>query len=158
MDISQVQKQRNVELDKFNQEYSESMQKYHSLLQESVRETDPEKQAVLVSHILDVNSDLAKQVREFIQTQPKSETTNLTSELLKIQKEYNQIKESADNKKTLEMIFDEDNNKIKKIKWQFDILIFLLLLCILTILYLIVKVSLSTLLTIQMPLLTSPPT
>jgi hypothetical protein len=158
MDITQVQKQRNVELDKFNQEYSESMQKYHTLLQESARETDPEKQAVLVSHILDVNSDLAKQVREFIQTQPRSETTDLTSELMKIQKEYNQIKQSADHQKTLEMIFDQDRDKIKKIKWQFDILLFLLVLCIITIIYLIVKVSLSTLLTVQMPVLTSPPT
>lgn len=154
MDISQVQKQRDAELEKFKQEYSESKQKYLELIQESTQEPDSEKQSVLVGQILEVNTDLAKQVREFVQSQPQSGSTDLTSELLKIQKEYNQIQQSTDRHKTLQMILGEDRNKIEKLRWQFDILIFFLGLSIIVILYMIFKVSVSKLLggqTLQLP-------
>lgn len=155
MDISQVQKQRDSELEKFKQEYSESKQKYLGLMQESTQELDSEKQAVLVGQVLEINSELAKQVREFVHSQPESGNTDLTSELIKIQKEYNEIGQSTDRRKTLEMILNEDHNKVQKLKWQFDIVIFFLILSICVILFIILRVSISRLLggqTLQLPI------
>lgn len=155
MDISQVQKQRDAELEKFKQEYSESKQKYLELMQESTQEPDSEKQAVLVGQVLEINSELAKQVRDFVHSQPESGNTDLTSELIKIQKEYNEIGQSADRRKTLEMILNEDRNKVQRLKWQFDIVIFFLILSICVILFIILRVSISRLLggqTLQLPI------
>lgn len=155
MDISQVQKQRDAELEKFKQEYSESKQKYLELMQESTQEPDSEKQAVLVGQVLEINSELAKQVRDFVHSQPESGNTDLTSELIKIQKEYNEIGQSTDRRKTLEMILNEDRNKVQRLKWQFDIVIFFLILSICVILFIILRVSISRLLggqTLQLPI------
>ena len=65
----------------------------------------------------------------------------MTPELKKIQQEYLKLQESTDKKKTLDIILNEDENKIKNIKWQFNLLLFFLGLSILTIIYMIIRLG-----------------
>ena len=51
------------------------------------------------------------------------------------------VQESTDRKKTLDMILNEDEDKIKNVKWQFNLLLFFLALSIVTIVYIIIRLG-----------------
>jgi hypothetical protein len=121
------------ELKAFQDSYAETKQKYYEALQEA--KTDPSQ----VQYALDLNSELAKQVREFIAS--GTESPDLTPELKKIQKEYLRLQQQSDRKETLNMILNEDQNKIKTLKWQYDLLLFFLGLSVLTIIFMIIQLG-----------------
>ena len=112
-------------------------------------EKDPSKQSELISSLLEINSNLAKLVREKIQD--NYEPYDLLPELKKIQKEYLQIQESKDKKITLEMILNEKENQMNSKKFQFNILLFFIILSIIIILYIIIQRGVQ-----KIVLLTSP--
>lgn len=141
--------------DDFNKQYESLKQKYLALVQQAIAEHDSEKQQELIQQILDTNTLLASEVREYIsqksQTQSNpEELTELTNELLKIQDEFTKIQKAKDYKKTLEMILHEDQTKLFSMKWKLNIFLFLLGLCILYILFMIFRLSMPTLPLIQM--------
>ena len=117
--------------------YTETKQKYYETMREA-KEAGPDKQPELIQHLLELNSELAKQAREIIATKP---THDIQSELKVIQQEYLKVQESADKKKTLDIILNEDELKIKNIKWQFNLLLFFLGLSIVTIIYMIIRLG-----------------
>lgn len=117
--------------------YTETKQKYYDTMREA-RQASPDKQPELIQHLLDLNSELAKQAREIIATKPEND---IQSELKIIQQEYLKVQESTDRKKTLDMILNEDELKIKNIKWQFNLLLFFLALSIVTIIYMIIRLG-----------------
>jgi len=117
--------------------YTETKQKYYETMREA-KEAGPDKQPELIQHLLELNSELAKQAREIIATKP---THDIQSELKIIQQEYLKVQESADKKKTLDIILNEDELKIKNIKWQFNLLLFFLGLSIVTIVYMIIRLG-----------------
>jgi hypothetical protein len=71
--------------------------------------------------------------------------------LKKIQKEFLRLQKEDDRKKTLDMILHEDRNKIKSLRWQFDILLVLLGLAIVTILYMIIRLGAQSMLSPVIP-------
>jgi hypothetical protein len=117
--------------------YAETKQKYYDTMREA-QQAGPDKQPELIQHLLDLNSELAKQVREFIASEPDH---NIQPELKKIQQEYLKVKESTDRKKTIDMILNEDQHKIQNMKWQFNLLLFFLGLSIVTIVYMIIRLG-----------------
>jgi CHASE3 domain sensor protein len=117
--------------------YAETKQKYYDAMREA-QQASPDKQPELIQHLLDLNSELAKQVREFIASEPDH---NIEPELKKIQKEFLKVKESTDRKKTIDMILNEDKHKIQNMKWQFNLLLFFLGLSIITIVYMIIRLG-----------------
>jgi len=117
--------------------YTETKQKYYETMREA-QQAGPDKQPELIHHLLELNSELAKQAREIIATKP---THDIQSELKTIQQEYLKVQESADKKKTLDIILNEDELKIKNIKWQFNLLLFFLGLSIVTIIYMIIRLG-----------------
>jgi len=121
------------ELKRFQDSYAETKQKYYEALQEA--KTDPSQ----IQYALDLNSELAKEVREFIAS--GTESPDLTPELKKIQKEYLKLQQQSDRKETLNMILNEDENKIKTLRWQYDILLFFLGLSVVTIIYMIIQLG-----------------
>ena len=121
------------ELKAVQDSYAETKQKYYEALQEA--KTDPSQ----VQYALDLNSELAKQVRDFISSGTQS--PDLTQELKKIQKEYLKLEEDSDRKKTVDMILNEDQNKIKTLKWQYDLLLFFLGLSVITIIFMIIQLG-----------------
>ena len=132
----------------FRSSYIQQKEAYYSALREA-QQAPPDKQRELIQHVLDLNSELAKQVREYIASDPES--PDLTAELKKIQKEFLRLQKEDDRKKTLDMILDEDRNKIKSLRWQFDILLLLLGLAIVTILYMIIRLGAQSMLSPVIP-------
>ena len=119
----------------FQNSYAQQKQAYYSVMNEA-RQATPDKQPELVQQLLDMNSAMASEVRDFIANDPESD---LKPELAKIQKEFMKIQQASDRKKTLEMILNEDQNKIKTVQWQYQILLVLLGLCIIIIIYMIIR-------------------
>jgi hypothetical protein len=132
----------------FRSSYIQQKEAYYSALREA-QQAPPDKQRELIQHVLDLNSELAKQVREYIASDPES--PDLTAELKKIQKEFLRLQKEDDRKKTLDMILHEDRNKIKSLRWQFDILLVLLGLAIVTILYMIIRLGAQSMLSPVIP-------
>ena len=132
----------------FRSSYIQQKEAYYTALREA-QQASPDKQPELIQHVLDLNSELAKQVREYIASDPES--PDLTAELKKIQKEFLRLQKEDDRKKTLDMILHEDRNKIKSLRWQFDILLVLLGLAIVTILYMIIRLGAQSMLSPVIP-------
>ena len=127
MDIIAYQKQRDSELNEFETQYSELKEKYFSALDSAIQEKEPEKQAQLINTVLEINSNLASEVRAFVAKlgdsyDPKA-IAHLTDDLIKYQEEYTKIKQSQDMKTTLESILDEDKIKLKNMNFQFKLYI-----------------------------------
>jgi len=130
-------------------DYIETKKTYYDLMKKVKNEKDPSKQSELISSLLEINSNLVKLVREKIQD--NYEPYDLLPELKKIQKEYLQIQESKDKKITLEMILNEKENQMNSKKFQFNILLFFIILSIIIILYIIIQRGVQ-----KIVLLTSP--
>ena len=148
--------------DDFHKQYETLKQKYVALVQQALNEQDSEKQQVLIQQILDTNTLLASEVREYISskttTQPdQEELSELTQELLRIQEEFMKIQKAKDQKITLEMILNENQTKLFNMKWKLNIFLILLGLSILYILFMIFRLSMPTLPSIQTPQLLARP-
>lgn len=154
MDIIQFQKHRDTELATFKRENELMKEKYANLLSSAVNERDSEKQGELVRQILEVNSGLASELRNFIATQSQKSYDSqaidkLTQELIAYQQDYDKLQKSKDTTTTLNMILNENNLRLSSMRFQFNILLGALLFGILLTVYLILRTSFSTGLQVQ---------
>ena len=124
----------------FHDSYAQQKEAYYSVMREA-REASPDKQPELIQHLLDMNSELAKEVREYIAQTPTDSAPDLKPELLRIQKEFHKLKETSDRKKTLDMILDQDQHKINTLQWQYNLLLFFLGLSVITIIYMVIRLG-----------------
>jgi len=154
MDIKAYQIQRDADLKEFETQYSELKNKYTSTLRSAVQ-ADPQQQSQLINTILEINSNLASEVRAFVaktgDTYDPSEIQHLTDDLQKYQEEYTKIKQSQDMTETLKMVLNEDQDKIKNMRFQFNLYIALLGIGIVIILSYIVWLSMPSLPTLPLP-------
>jgi DNA-directed RNA polymerase subunit F len=154
MDIKAYQIQRDADLKEFETQYSELKNKYTSALRSAVQ-ADPQQQSQLINTILEINSNLASEVRAFVaktgDTYDPSEIQHLTDDLQKYQEEYTKIKQSQDMTETLKMVLNEDQDKIKNMRFQFNLYIALLGIGIVIILSYIVWLSMPSLPTLPLP-------
>ena len=144
MDIIQYQKSRDAESDAFQKAYDAMKVKYLSTLTAAAYEQDPQKQAQLVQSVLQLNAELASEVRAFIASDigqkkgyDESLLTKISNDLTKYQNEYNDIKSSSDMVATLQKILDANTKTLEKVKAEYNIYLILLILGILVLLYLI---------------------
>jgi hypothetical protein len=157
MDLQQNETDKNSELENFKKEYLNTNLIYNDLIEQTISESDGEKQTELVEKVLETNSELASLVREFIQNNKETNVDEIVKDLLKLQNDYMKIQQSNDHKITLDMILNENKNKISKLRWQHDILLILIGLAILVILYSVFMVSFRTT-SVSLPILTATPT
>jgi len=157
MDLQQNETDKNSELENFKKEYLNTNLIYNDLIEQTISESDGEKQTELVEKVLETNSELASLVREFIQNNKETNVDEIVKDLLKLQNDYMKIQQSNDHKITLDMILNENKNKVSKLKWQYDILLLLIGLAILVILYSVFMVSFRTT-SVSLPILTATPT
>jgi hypothetical protein len=143
MDIIQYQKSRDAESALFQKEYDLLKVKYLSTLSAAAYEQDPQKQSQLVQQVLQINAELASEVRAFIaktsnkQGYDESILTQISDDLTKYQNEYSEIKSSSDMVVTLQKILDGNTKKLEKVRAEYNIYLILLVLGIIILLYLI---------------------
>ena len=149
MDIGRYQSDRASELKAFKKEYSDLKLNYTTLLSQAVYETDTGKQAELVKQILNTNSGLAQHVRDFVQqSQGKFDPvliSELTADIIRYQKEYQSIQESADKSIALKNVLNREKNELNALHSQFDIWLGVLLTGIVIVLVLLFRTSLKQL-------------
>ena len=131
MDINQYQKDRESDLQNFKKEYAESKAEYTRLLSLAVYEPDTEKQSELVKQVMELNTQLAAMIRSFIggstdKFDPKT-ISDMTNEIMKYQKEYDELKEKRTKQASFETIYDRENEKLFRTRRQFNIFLSMLL-------------------------------
>lgn len=147
MDIIAFQKNRDSELSAFETEQLGLKRQYNETISNAIAEIDPDKQSELVKQILDVNKELSNGVREFVSKQTQGtpydekSVVELTNELIKYQKQYEQINSGNDKIKTLKLILSEDRDKLSSMQTQFNIMLALSGVGILLIIFMILKIS-----------------
>jgi len=127
MDITQYQKDRAAELKVFRQEYTELKNKYDRLLNQAIFDNRDD----LVAQILEVNTQIAQHVREFVdQSQGKFDPqtiSDLTQEIIRYQREYEEVKSSQDRKKTFQKILNKRTHQLYEARNEFNFFLSLLL-------------------------------
>ncbi len=150
MNLRNFQSQRDQELVSFQKEYSELKTQYNTFLNQAVYEPNPEKQAELVKQILSINSGLAKHVRDFIQNSREkfdhSLITKLTQDIIRYQKDFEQIQNSSDQAETLRDVLYKEKNELNALHTQFNIWLWVLLGSICLLLVLIFRTSIKQML------------
>jgi len=141
MDIQQYQKDRAAELKAFKKEYDVLKVQYTSVLTQAIYEKDPDAQNELIKQVLDINSQLAAHVRDFVgqangKFDPKT-ISDLTNEILAYQKEYEEIKSATNRTEVLQRVLSRENEKLNIIMGEFNIFFYMLLGMILLIVMLI---------------------
>jgi hypothetical protein len=141
MDIQQYQKDRASELKAFKKEYDDLKVQYTTVLTQAVYEKDPDAQNELVKQVLDINSQLAAHVRDFVgqangKFDPKT-IGDLTKEIVAYQKEYAEIKEATNKTEVLKRILSRESQALNIMMGEFNIFFYLLLGMILLIVILI---------------------
>jgi len=146
MDISRYQKDREKELQLFQKEYADLKTNYRQSLTQAVYESDPQKQSTLVQQILNINSNLAKHVREFVQNSrgkfDPALISELTADIIRYQKEFEAIQSASDKSEALKKILDKQRTQLDGIQNQFNIWICVLLGGIALVLVMIFRTSL----------------
>jgi hypothetical protein len=147
MDIVEFEKNRQLRLNDFVHDYDSLKLKYNSLLSDAVYETDPQKQAELLNSILQVNSELASEVRAFIaksgDSDPKT-VDNLTNRLIELQKEYDDIKKSNDLAETAKRLHSQTKTTLDSTVTEYNIYLGAIIFAIFVILMLIFHTSISS--------------
>ena len=150
MDILQYQQDRTSELTEFEQDYSQLKAQYMSLLSDAIYEKDPEKQALMVQMVLRLNSELSAHVKSFIGSIGKkkySSTTveDLTREIIEYQEEHTSLEKATDEVQTLKDILANRKDSLKSVKFEYNILLSILLVAIVIVLFMIMRSSMPTL-------------
>lgn len=146
MDINRYQVDRQQELERFQKNYADMKKQYSELLSKAIT-SDPKIQSEVIRQVLSVNSNLAQHVRDFIQESgakfDPSMISKLTADIIKFQKEYEEIQKSDDKTRALDGILNKERNFLKDLHSQFNIFLGLLLAMIVVILGLIFKTSIT---------------
>jgi len=147
MDILKYQKDREQDLAAFERDYNQLKAQYSTYLTQAVHETDPKKQAGLVKQILGVNSSLAQHVREFISTSNgkfnKELIAKLTEDIIRYQKEYQQIQNASNTTSTLQGILDQEKTDLNALYTKFDMWLYTLLGLIAVVILLLFRTSIK---------------
>jgi len=138
MDIKQYQQDRDKDLSGFQTQYDSLKTEYNKSLTDLIENPDN------INTTLDANKSLSKHVREFISAnQAKLDKTtldSLTEDIIKYQKEYQQIKRSNANADVLKSIIEKNNVKVAIVRTKFNIFLGFMLLIIAAIIFLIFRV------------------
>jgi hypothetical protein len=131
MDIQQYQKDRGAELKAFKKEYDDLKVQYTSVLTQAIYEKDPDAQNELIKQVLDINSQLAAHVRDFVgqangKFDPKT-ISDLTKEIVAYQKEYAEIKEATNKTEVLQRVLNRESQALNIMIGEFNIFFYLLL-------------------------------
>jgi hypothetical protein len=158
MDVKKFQNAREEELSDFQKQYSFLKSEYSTTLASAIKESDPASQSVLIERVQQINAQMAEELRTILATLNKGNDTvnpktidELTEDLIKYQKDYNEIEQSHDKVVTLRLILGTTKETLKNSEFMYyGLLAGLLLLCF-TIPFLIFKNSITSTITSILP-------
>jgi hypothetical protein len=148
MEIKQFQDSRNSQLADFQKQYDYLKGQYSSTLLSAIQETDPQRQQELVQQILSINTELSTEVRGILTELNKGSPgfdpktlEDLTNDLIRYQKQYDEIKKGKDKLQTLKMIYNTTEEKRQNITTMYNLYLGGLILLAFVIVFLIIRTS-----------------
>lgn len=141
MDVQAFQESRKAQLDDFMAEYGKLKTQYNAAISAAISQRDTTAQKTQIQTVLDTNAALSELVKNIIGalTAGTSEIDTatldqLTADLIKYQKDYEELQNSTDQVKTLKMIQATTNsdlqNALTMYNWYLIALCFLCLVVI----------------------------
>ena len=133
MDVKKFRDSRNAELVSFKKQYQFLKGEYSAALSSAIKESDPSQQLVLIQRVQQINAQLADELRSIINIlnkgtsgfEPK-ELDDLTNDLIKYQKEYDEIEKSKDKVDTLKLIRHSMSEKLNSVTFMYYVYIAIL--------------------------------
>jgi hypothetical protein len=130
----------------FEKRYASLKTQYSASLSAAIAEKDLTKREPLVQKVLSINSELSSIVKEFMSSinegtekfNPKT-LSDLTTDLIQYQKEYNEIQESKDKLQTLKIIQNTTDENLLNAEWMYNLYLFGLISLIIFVIYLVFR-------------------
>lgn len=148
MEIKDFQESRNSKLTEFQKEYNFLKTQYSSTLLSAIQEPDPESQQKLISTVLQLNTELSKQVRGILTElnqgsgsfNPKT-LDDLTNDLIEYQKQYHEIQTNKDKLQTLKLIYSTNKETLKETEFMYNLYVGALILLTFVAIYFVMRTS-----------------
>ena len=145
MDIKEFTDSRNKELADFQKQYTYLKSEYSTAVLSAIQETDPEKQQTLIQRILSINQELSSQLKDILGVLNKgadsfdSKTlSDLTSDLIAYQKEFQEMQASTDKVTTLKSIYSTNSKKLGSAQSMYNIYLGVLIFLCVVLSYLVI--------------------
>jgi hypothetical protein len=143
MEIQKFEKERNDNLASFEKSFDLLKTQYSTTLLSAIKETDPVQQQTQITNVLAINAEMVSQLNTIISQlnagtdKISSKTMNeLTQDLVRYQKEYNEIQQSKNKLETLKRVYATSQEKLKTINTMYNIYLgVLVFLCVLVLYY-----------------------
>jgi hypothetical protein len=148
MDIKEFSDSRNAQLAAFQKQYTYLKSQYSTAVLAAIQETDPEKQQALIQQILAVNQELSSQLKEILGLLNKGSDSfdsktlsDLTSDLISYEKEFQEMQASNDKVSTLKRIQATNNSNLGSAQTMYNIYLGVLIFLCVVLSYLVIKSS-----------------
>jgi hypothetical protein len=148
MDIKEFSDSRNAQLAAFQKQYTYLKSQYSTAVLAAIQETDPEKQQALIQQILAVNQELSSQLKEILGLLNKGSDSfdsktlsDLTSDLISYEKEFQEMQASNDKVTTLKRIQATNSNNLGSAQTMYNIYLGVLIFLCVVLSYLVIKSS-----------------
>jgi hypothetical protein len=148
MDIKAFTDSRNSQLSDFQKQYTYLKSEYSSAVLSAIQETDPEKQQILISRILSVNQELSTQLKEILSLLNKGSDSfdsktlsDLTTDLINYQKEFQEMQDSSDQVATLKRIHATNSSNLGTALSTYNIYLGVLIFLCVIVVFLVIRAS-----------------
>jgi hypothetical protein len=148
MDIKAFTDSRNSQLADFQKQYTYLKSEYSSAVLSAIQETDPEKQQILISRILSVNQELSTQLKEILGVLNKGSDSfnsktlsDLTTDLINYQKEFQEMQDSKDKVATLKRIHATNSANLGTALSTYNIYLGVLIFLCVIVVFLVIRAS-----------------
>ena len=147
--MNQFLESRNHRLEDFNKRMGTLKQDYSQTLSAAINESDPASQSTLISKIQELNSQMTEEIRDIISILSKTSSDEgsiekLNEELIKYQKDYDEIQKSQDKLTTLKLIKNTTSETLEKVQYSYWIYLGVLILLCFLIAFQVLKLELSS--------------
>jgi len=148
MDIKEFTDSRNSELADFQKQYTYLKSEYSTAALSAIQESDPEKQQTLIQRVLAINQELSSQLKDILAILNKGSDSfdsktlsDLTSDLIAYQKEFQEMQASNDKVSTLKRIHATNSDKLGSAQTMYYVYLGALIFLCLVVVYSVINAS-----------------
>lgn len=151
MDLLAFHDTRQTDLQNFQTHYSELKTEYSTAISAAIQEPNPASQNALIQKVLSLNQNMTEQIRGILGILSKGTTDidtatmdSLTADLVKYQKQYDDMKKSMDKLQTLKMIQATTQSNLAMAMTTYNIYLFALCILCLAVIMLAIRAAWTT--------------
>lgn len=151
MDLLAFHDTRQTDLQNFQTQYAGLKTQYSAAISAAIQEPDPASQNTLIQKVLSLNQNMTEQIRGILGILSKGTTEidtatmdSLTEDLVKYQRQYDDLKKSMDKLQTLKMIQATTQSNLTIAMTSYNIYLFALCILCLAVIMLAIRAAWTT--------------